>query len=113
MMSFSWSPKWFELSGAISVRPTLNSVQTSSLVMEPDAEISISRYFSKPHLGISIGVTDLFHSGGVQRSTISYDNFVQYNYRERRGRTFNFRIYWRFGKFRQPESVEVKAYDML
>ena len=113
MMSFSWSPKWFELSGAISVRPTLNSVQTSSLVMEPDAEISISRYFSKPHLGISIGATDLFHSGGVQRSTISYDNFVQYNYRERRGRTFNFRIYWRFGKFRQPESVEVKAYDML
>lgn len=113
MMSFSWSPKWFELSGAISVRPTLNSVQTRSLVMEPDAEISISRYFSKPHLGISIGVTDLFHSGGVQRSTISYDNFVQYNYRERRGRTFNFRIYWRFGKFRQPESVEVKAYDML
>ena len=113
MMSFSWSPKWFELSGAISVRPTLNSVQASSLVMEPDAEISISRYFSKPHLGISIGVTDLFHSGGVQRSTISYDNFVQYNYRERRGRTFNFRIYWRFGKFRQPESVEVKAYDML
>lgn len=113
MMSFSWSPKWFELSGAISVRPTLNSVQTRSLVMEPDAEISISRYFSKPHLGISIGVTDLFHSGGVQRSTISYDNFVQYNYRERRGRTFNFRIYWRFGKFRQPESIEVKAYDML
>ena len=113
MMSFSWSPKWFELSGTISVRPTLNSVQTSSLVMEPDAEISISRYFSKPHLGISIGVTDLFHSGGAQRSTISYDNFVQYNYRERTGRTFAFRIYWRFGKFRQTESVEVKAYDML
>lgn len=113
MMSFSWSPKWFELSGTISVRPTLNSVQTSSLVMEPDAEISISRYFSKPHLGISIEVTDLFHSGGAQRSTISYDNFVQYNYRERTGRTFAFRIYWRFGKFRQTESVEVKAYDML
>lgn len=34
------------------------------------------------------------------------------HYIERLGRSYTFRVYWRFGKFRQTQSVDVKAYDM-
>lgn len=112
MLTVSWYPEWFELSGSVAVRPTLSAVQADGLVMEPVAEISMSRYFQKPRIGISLAVTDLFHSGGDRRSRISYDNFVQYNYRERPGRVLSFRIYWRFGRFRQPQTATVEAYDM-
>ena len=112
-MSVSWYPRWFEITGSVVLRPTLVSVQTTGLKIEPDAELSISRYFAKPHLGVSIGVYDIFHSGGMRSSTIGYDNFIQYNYNERRGRIFSFRVYWRFGKFRQPKEAEVEAYDSI
>lgn len=112
MLTVSWYPEWFELSGSVAVRPTLSAVQADGLVMEPVAEISMSRYFQKPRIGISLAVTDLFHSGGDRRSRISYDNFVQYNYRERPGRVLGLRIYWRFGRFRQPQTATVEAYDM-
>lgn len=49
----------------------------------------------------------------MRSSTIGYDNFIQYNYNERRGRIFSFRVYWRFGKFRQPKEAEVEAYDSI
>lgn len=34
------------------------------------------------------------------------------SHRERLGRSYIVRVYWRFGKFREVKSVEVKAYDM-
>lgn len=92
--------------------PSLASVQTSRLIMEPRGEIFLSRYFKRPHIGVSISASDVLHKGGLKRSVIQYDNFVQYNYIERLGRSYTFRVYWRFGKFRQTESVDVKAYDM-
>lgn len=49
----------------------------------------------------------------MRKSTISCDIFVQYNYIERQGRVFAFRVFWRFGRFSQPASDELKAYDML
>ena len=92
--------------------PSLASVQTSRLIMEPRGEIFLSRYFKRPHIGVSISASDVLHKGGLKRSVIQYDNFVQHNYIERLGRSYTFRVYWRFGKFRQTESVDVKAYDM-
>lgn len=112
LLSISWCPKWFEISGSVVCKRTLSSVQSTGMTMEPDAELSLSRYFAKPHIGVSVAVSDLLHSGSMRRSTIKYDNFVQYNYNERRGRVFNFRIYWRFGKFRQQKNTGVDAYDM-
>ena len=110
--SAGWNPEWFSVDGTLTLMPSLNSVQTSRLIIEPRGEISISRYFKRPHLGISLNVTDIFHSGGVRKSEIRYDNFTQRSYIGRLGRTYGLRIYWRFGKFRYTESVDVKAYDM-
>lgn len=110
--SVNWNPEWFELGGTLLLLPSLASVQTSGLIMEPKGEIFLSRYFKRPHIGISISASDILHRGGLKRSTIQYDNFVQHNYTERLGRNYTFRVYWRFGKFRQTNSVDVKAYDM-
>lgn len=107
-----WNNKLFDFSGAVSLRPTLNSVQSKTVTMEPYCEIFVSRYFKTIHLGASAGVSDLLHSGGMKKSEISYDNYTQRNYAERIGRTLNLRIYWQFGKFRQSETVKLDAYDM-
>ncbi len=112
LTSVSWNPKWFELNGTLQVMPSLASVQTSGLILEPRGEIFLSRYFKRPHVGVSISASDVLHKGGLKRSIIRYDNFVQHNYTERVGRSYMFRVYWRFGKFRQTQSVDVKAYDM-
>lgn len=112
LTSVNWHPEWFELNGTLQIMPSLASVQTSRLIMEPRGEIFLSRYFKRPHIGVSISASDVLHKGGLKRSVIQYDNFVQYNYIERLGRSYTFCVYWRFGKFRQTESVDVKAYDM-
>ena len=110
--NISWSPKWFEANASISIAPSLSSIQRKGLVMEPMGEFSISRYFSKPHLGISMAVNDIFHGGGYRTSTLAYNNFSQKNYTERIGRAFIFRLWWRLGSFRNTPPVEIKAYDL-
>jgi hypothetical protein len=74
--------------------------------------MTVARYFKKIHLGASVSVTDLLHSGGRMESVIHDLNFIQRNYTERRGRMFSFKVYWRFGRFKNAETVEVSAYDM-
>lgn len=111
-VSVNWHPAWVDVSGSISVRPSINSIQTAKTILEPSGDISISRYFKRPHLGCSVNATDIFHRGGRMESEIRNTNFTQRNFYERLGRTFSFRVYWRFGKFRQTETVDVKAYDM-
>ncbi len=111
-LSGRWTPKWFELSTSASLSPTLSSIQSSTLKFEPDVNMSLARYFKKIHLGASVSVTDLLHSGGRMESVIHDLNFIQRNYTERRGRMFSFKVYWRFGRFKNAETVEVSAYDM-
>ena len=48
-----WNNKLFDFSGAVSLRPTLNSVQSKTVTMEPYCEIFVSRYFKTIHLGAS------------------------------------------------------------
>ncbi|MBQ9462202.1 MAG: TonB-dependent receptor [Bacteroidales bacterium] len=112
LAGINWSSKWFEVNGDLHLVPSTASVQSAKLIMEPQADISISRYFSKPRLGVSLIVSDVFHSGGRKESIIVYDNFLQYNYNERLGRKFGIYVYWRFGRFKAIENVNVKAYDM-
>ena len=109
---FTWTPEWFELSGTFHLAPSLASVQTSKLILEPYGEISIARYFRKPHIGVSFTASDVFHTGGRKESIIKGPDFIQYNYNERLGCSFIFRVYWRFGRFKPTETVEIKAYDM-
>ena len=80
--------------------------------MEPLWRAELSRYFEKPHLGVSLAADDLLHSNSLQRSTLLGDGFIQYNERQRLGRTFNVRVYWRIGKFKKLPDVDNTAYDM-
>jgi hypothetical protein len=110
-VSGSVNLKGFDLNSRFDLRPTVSSAQTQALILEPRWDASVSRYFEKPHLGISVNAMDLLHGGGTKNSVIAYDNFIQRRYQERLGRTFLFRIYWQFGHFLQTESVKVEAYD--
>lgn len=111
-ISLSWSPKWIDINGSLSLRPSTSSFMTSKLVMVPDGELSVSRYFKKPRLGVSLISTEVFNKGGFIDSEIHDNGFVMRSHRERLGRSYIVRVYWRFGKFREVKSVEVKAYDM-
>lgn len=110
--NLNWKPKWFELNGNLRIHPSVNSVQSAKLILEPGCDLSISRYFAKPHLGLSLSVRDVFHSGGKRESVLYDTNFIRYDYTERVGRYFSFRIYWRIGQFKTTQSAPVKAYDM-
>lgn len=111
-VSASWTPRWFELSGVVKLAPSTSSVQTRQLILEPYGELSIARYFEKPHLGVALIMSDAFHSGGFKQSSVLGAGFVQYNNVERTGRHIIARIYWRFGRFKPSETVNIKAYDM-
>ncbi len=111
-VSASWTPRWFELSGIVKLAPSTSSVQTRQFILEPYGELSIARYFEKPHLGVALIMSDAFHPGGFKQSSIMGAGFVQYNNVERTGRHIIARVYWRFGRFRPSETVNIKAYDM-
>ncbi|MBQ9462064.1 MAG: outer membrane beta-barrel protein [Bacteroidales bacterium] len=110
--SVSWNPRWFELICVIRLAPSTSSVQTRQFILEPYGELSIARYFEKPHLGVALIMADAFHSGGFKQSSIQGAGFVQYNSVERTGRHIIARVYWRFGRFKPSETVNIKAYDM-
>ena len=110
--SVMWHSEWIEIEGNVFLRPSVMSAQTRKLIWEPMGEVSVSRYFAKQHLGISFRVTDVFHSGGKRESVLGDGENVQRTFAERRGRCFLFRVYWRLGRFKLTEKVEIKAYDM-
>lgn len=93
------------------VRPYTMSAQSRSFTMYPDMELQVSRYFRKPHLGVSIFITDLLHRSRRVREVIGAETFTQTGYRQVLGRMFTFSVYWQFGKFRQPQAIESQAYD--
>ena len=106
-----WSPAWFSFTSDFVLSPSAYSILTEKIVLEPRWELAISRYFEKPHIGISVTVDDVLHSGGRQESWIRNENFVQHNLTERTGRSFIFKIYWRFGKYKKMEDISIKAID--
>lgn len=111
-LTLSWHPKWFEMAAHIHAFPTTPSVQRTNLKIEPMGEVSVSKYFEKIHFGMSLSVTDLFHSGGQSENVLQLNGMKQYNYIERIGRTYCLRIYYRFGKFKQLDHINVSAYDI-
>ena len=93
------------------VRPYTMSAQSRDFTMYPDMELQVSRYFRKPHLGVSLFITDLLHRSRQVREVIGAETFTQTGYRQVLGRMFSFSVYWQFGKFRQPQAIESEAYD--
>lgn len=92
-------------------RPYTLSAQSRDFTMYPDMELQLSRYFKKPHLGVSISISDLLHRSRQVREVIGAETFTQTGYRQVLGRMFSFSVYWQFGKFRQPQAIESQAYD--
>lgn len=93
------------------LRPYSMSAQSRDFTMYPDMELQLSRYFRKPHLGVSLFITDLLHRSRRVREVIGTETFTQTGYRQVLGRTFTLSVYWQFGKFRQPQAIESTAYD--
>ncbi len=117
-----WSPrvtmhaggeiKGFDVHAGLLLMPTLASAQSRKMVLNPRLEVSVSRFFPKPKLGVSLSATDILHGSKAARSVIGDVGFVQTTLAERLGRNFSLRIYWQFGRFRNTDSVNVDAYDM-
>ena len=93
------------------IRPYSASAQSRDFTMYPDMELQLSRYFKKPHLGVSVFIADLLHGSKQVKEEIGSNNFIQYAYRQVPGRKFSFSVYWQFGKFKQPQAIQSESYD--
>lgn len=104
--------KPFDLLVGYMLLPRDISSQTSNAYFDSKLNITLSRYFEKPHIGISVRADDLLYDQGRRKSVIKDENFIRTSYIDNLGRTFTFRVYWRFGAFKNVKSVGVEAYDM-
>lgn len=104
--------KWFSISQDFALTPYGLSAQSKDLRMNPVLNLSISKYWSKIHLGGSIQANDLLHGRSDNTSTTFGTDFLQHLYRQRFGRNVSLRIYWRFGAFKQASGVQHESYDM-
>lgn len=110
--SISWSPKVFELNAEFNLNPRDITAQTSKVFWDPWMSVSVSRYFRKPKLGISLYTSDILRSGGLRETLIKDVSFAQKQLHESIGRSLMIKVYWRFGVFQNSEKVDVSAYDM-
>lgn len=104
--------KWFTVSQDFALTPYGLSAQSKNLRMNPVLNLSISKYWSKIHLGGSLQANDLLHGRSDNIATTFGTGFLQHLYRQRFGRNVSIRIYWRFGAFKQPSAVQHESYDM-
>jgi hypothetical protein len=103
---------WFNVYYSIS---TFNSAQSRKNTYYSSLNASFSHYFEKIHVGGSISCSDVLHGNRKYREMTGDKTFIQYADRQRIGRTFNLHIYWRFGRFKDPEKptdIELDVYDM-
>lgn len=107
-----WQPNGFEAYACLTLRPRVLSAQTSKVFMDPTLTLSVSRYFEKPRFGCSIEAFDVLRSNGKRETVIKDATFKQRSLRESLGRSLQIRVYWRFGQFKNTETVDVGAYDM-
>lgn len=101
----------FSVYAGCRLKPYSMSAQSRDITMYPDMEMQLARYFKKPHLGVSVFITDLLHSSRQVKEVIGAETFTQYGYRQVLGRKFSFSVYWQFGKFKQPQAIKSEAYD--
>ena len=97
--------------------PAYASAQNRSNSYYHTLNASTSHYFKKIYLGGSISCDNLLNSNKKVRETIGNNTFMQYADRQRIGRTFKISLYWRFGRFKdpdknRPETVQGEVYDM-
>lgn len=103
--------KWFSLNQDLIISPYGLSAQSKDLTLVPELNLSISRYWEKIKLGGSIYINDILHGRSDNTAVNFGPGFLQHVYRQRLGRNIGIRLYWRFGVFKQEESVEHMSYD--
>lgn len=87
--------------------PSSASVQSIREVYDPVLGLSVSRYFEKIHLGVSLEGNDLLHGRSFVQSSLRSGLSVQNNFIQRAGRNVSLRVYWHIGKFRTLQPVKV------
>lgn len=107
-----WNPGIFEMYGRFSLRPTLSSVQSTRLYVDPELDLSVSRFFEKPKIGVSINFSEILHGAGTKTSSIAGSNFKQISHIGRMGRYLGVNVYWQFGKFRNRNTETDTPYDL-
>ena len=107
-----WNPGIFEMYGRFSLRPTLTSVQSTRLYVDPELDLSISRFFEKPKIGVGINFSEILHGAGTKTSSIAGSNFKQISHIGRMGRYLGVNVYWQFGKFRNRNTETDTPYDL-
>ena len=103
--------KWFSLNQDLIISPYGLSAQSKDLTLVPELNLSISRYWEKIKLGGSIYITDILHGRSDNTAVNFGPGFMQHVYRQRLGRNIGISLYWRFGVFKQEESVDHVSYD--
>lgn len=106
-----WTNDYFELSSMFGLSPRGLSAQSSKMYLDPSMQMSVSRYFKKPKIGVSIDAYDLLRSGGQRKSVIEDVNFIERSNNYSYGRYVGFSIFWRIGAFKNAESVVVEEVD--
>ena len=101
----------YELHSSLGLRPADQLVQRTKTILEPTWEASVSRYFQKLHLGVSLTGSDLLHSATACDSYIAGDGFSQHRSVERLGRNIRLSLYWRMGRFKRPDAISIDSYD--
>lgn len=95
----------------LGINPAVMTAQSTEYELYPNWHVVLSKYFKKIHLGVALYANDILHSSRPVESTISGADFVQRSLTQRLGRNFQFSVYWEFGKFKNPPTVQNEAYD--
>ena len=95
----------------LGINPAVMTAQSTEYELYPNWHVVLSKYFKKIHLGVALYANDILHSSRPVESTISGADFVQHSLTQRLGRNFQFSVYWEFGKFKNPPTVQNEAYD--
>lgn len=109
---FTASIKGFELSESFHLRPFSNSALSTSFDMDPELDISLSRYWSKAKFGASVELGDILNGRGFKETSTEYVNYIQSVRQQQYGRYLMATVYWRIGKFKNHTSVKHSSYDM-
>lgn len=107
--------KWPMIGVVYNYAPAFSSAQNKNNTYYHTLDASVDYYFNKIHLGGSISCQDVLHGNKKVRETIGDGTFIQYADRQRVGRSFKISLYWRFGRFKdpdKPENIKVDVYDM-
>lgn len=107
-----WNPGYFEMRGRFSLRPTLSSVQSTRLYVDPELDLSLSRFFEKPKIGVSINFSEMLHGKSAKTGSVAGTDFIQTSHIGRMGRYLGVNVYWQFGKFRNRNTETDTPYDL-